>query len=101
MEGCHQAGRHQGRVKRDGHDTDDLFALVHARFLRSEFDFHAEYRPLRELMRRYRSRTIAFADASLVRMAELKPDAVVWTLDRDFQVYRKQSRQSMSLVTPW
>ncbi|MFN0300371.1 MAG: type II toxin-antitoxin system VapC family toxin [Burkholderiales bacterium] len=88
-------------LKRDGHDTDDLFALVHAGFLRSEFDFHAEYRQLRELMQRYRSRPMTFADACLVRMAELKPDAVVWTLDRDFQVYRKQSRQSLSLVAPW
>ena len=35
------------------------------------------------------------------RMAELKPDAVAWALDRDFQDYRKQGRQSLSLVAPW
>ena len=88
-------------LKREGHNTDDLFALVHAGFLRSEFEFHAEYRHLRDLMRRYRSRPMAFADACLVRMAELRPDATVWTLDRDFQFYRKQGRQTLSLVTPW
>ena len=62
-------------LKREGHNTDDLFALVHAGFLRSEFEFHAEYRHLRDLMRRYRSRPMAFADACLVRMAELRPEA--------------------------
>ena len=36
-----------------------------------------------------------------LRMAELRPDAAVWTLDRDFLVYRKQGRQSLSLVAPW
>jgi predicted nucleic acid-binding protein len=87
-------------LKRAGHRTDDLFALVDVGFLRSEFDFHAEYRHVRELMRRYRSRPMAFADACLVRMAELRPDACVWTLDSDFGFYRKNRRQTLSLVTP-
>jgi predicted nucleic acid-binding protein len=85
-------------LKREAYDTDDLFALVEVGFLRSEFDFHAEYRHVRDLMRRYRSRPMAFADACLVR-AELNPDAVVWTLDKDFQFYRKRGRQTLSLVT--
>lgn len=88
-------------LKREGHDTDLLFGLVEAGFLRSEFDFHAEYRSVRALMRRYRDRPMAFADACLVRMAELRPEAVVWTLDRDFSFYRKQGRQGLSLVAPW
>lgn len=88
-------------LKREGHDTDDLFALVETGFLRCEFDFHGEFAQVRELMRRYRARPMAFADACLVRMAELRPDACVWTLDRDFHVYRKHRRQTLSLVTPW
>jgi uncharacterized protein len=88
-------------LKRDGHDADSLFALVEAGFLRSDFDFHGEYRHVRDLMRRYRERPMSFADACLVRMAELDADACVWTLDRDFQVYRKNRRQTLSLVTPW
>lgn len=88
-------------LKREGHDTDLLFALVEAGFLRSGFDFPAEHAAVRKLMRRYREQPMAFADACLVRMAELRPEAVVWTLDRDFGVYRKQGRQSLSLVAPW
>lgn len=88
-------------LKRDGHDADSLFALVDAGFLRSDFDFHGEHRQVRDLMRRYRDRPMSFADACLVRMAELDADACVWTLDQDFHVYRKHRRQTLSLVTPW
>jgi uncharacterized protein len=88
-------------LKRAGHDTGELFALVEAGFVRCDFDFHAEHRRVRDLMHRYRDRPMAFADACLVRMAELKADSCVWTLDRDFQFYRKHGRHSISLVAPW
>jgi predicted nucleic acid-binding protein len=87
-------------LKRGGHRTDGLFALVETGFLRSDFDFHGEYRHVRDLMRRYRDRPMAFADACLVRMAELRPEASIWTLDSDFRVYRKNRRQTLSLVVP-
>jgi uncharacterized protein len=60
-------------LKRASHDTAGLFGLVEAGFLRSDFDFHAHYRHVRDLIRRYRERPMAFADACLVRMAELRP----------------------------
>ena len=88
-------------LKRVGHDTDKLFELIEAGFLRSEFDLHGEYRAVRDLMRRYRDMPMSFADACLVRMSEIHSDSVVWTLDRDFRVYRRNRRQTMSLVTPW
>lgn len=88
-------------LKREGHEVDHLFDLVHAGFLHSAFDFHAEYRVVRDLMRRYRERPMTFADACLVRMAELRPEALVWTLDKDFHFYRKLGRQTLSLVSPW
>ena len=69
--------------------------------LRSDFDLHAEYRAVRDLMRRYREMPMSFADACLVRMAEIHGDAVVWTLDRDFHVYRRHRRQTIPLVTPF
>jgi hypothetical protein len=43
---------------------------------------------------------MSFADACLVRMSELVPDASIWTLDADFRIYRKNQRQTISLVTP-
>lgn len=88
-------------LKREGHDTDDLFALIDAGFLRSEFRLQEEQNPVRDLMRRYRGQPMSFADACLVRMAELHEDACIWTLDRDFRVYRRHRRQSLALVAPW
>ena len=43
---------------------------------------------------------MAFADACLVRMAELRPEACIWTLDEDFRFYRRNGRQTLPLVAP-
>jgi uncharacterized protein len=88
-------------LKRARHNTDDLFALVEVGFLQSSFDFHDHYQRIRELMRRYKDLPMSFADACLVCMAEQLPSACIWTMDQDFQVYRKHGRQSLSVVTPW
>jgi predicted nucleic acid-binding protein len=87
-------------LKRLRHAVDDLFAFVETGFLRSDFDFQAEARHVRDLMRRYADQPMGFADACLVRMAELHDDASVWTVDADFRRYRKHRRRTLSLVIP-
>lgn len=87
-------------LKRAGHDPDGLFALAETGFLRSRFDFDRERPALRDLMRRYAKLPMAFADACLVRMAELNPGAAIWTLDADFRVYRQHRRQTLPLIAP-
>jgi hypothetical protein len=42
-----------------------------------------------------------FADATLVRMVELLPSAIVWTVDSDFQVYRQSNRKVIPTLAPW
>jgi predicted nucleic acid-binding protein len=49
---------------------------------------------------RYRSVPMSFADASLVRLSELMPHCVVATLDSDFNVYRRNGRHVIPLLTP-
>jgi len=88
-------------LERDGCPTDALFDLFEVGFLHCDFDFRREYRSIRDLMRRYREQPMSYADACLVRMAELRPTACVWTLDRHFQVYRRSNRQTIPLVAPW
>ena len=88
-------------LKRNGHAADDLFGLVDVGFLRIDFDFHEEYMRVRELMRRYRDRPMSYADACLVRMAELHRGASIWTLDRDLQFYRMHRRRALTLKAPW
>ena len=52
------------------------------------------------LMEQYRDVPMSLADACLVRMSELWPDASVFTLDSDFRVYRRNKRQSLPLICP-
>lgn len=87
-------------LKRAGHNGDDVFALIESGFVRIEFDFPGEFAAVRALMQRYRERPMSFADACLVRMAEMQADACIWTLDRDFTFYRTHRRQTLSLVSP-
>jgi predicted nucleic acid-binding protein len=52
------------------------------------------------LMRRYSNVPMSLADACLVRLAELVPHCVLFTLDRDFRIYRRHKREKMPLLIP-
>ena len=56
---------------------------------------------LESLMHRYADSPMSLADACLVRLAELRPNARVFTLDRHFQRYRRHGRQIIPLLAPW
>ena len=43
---------------------------------------------------------MSFADACLVRMAERYTEGVIFTLDNDFSIYRKNGRQMIPTLTP-
>ena len=60
-----------------------------------------EARALGRLMARYANVPMSFADACLVRLAELNLRARVMTLDRDFSIYRRDSRQVIPLIAPF
>lgn len=53
-----------------------------------------------ELMRTYSDLPMWFADACLVRMAELHDDGRVFTVDSDFRVYRKHGNEPIPVLTP-
>jgi predicted nucleic acid-binding protein len=54
-----------------------------------------------ELMARYRDVPMSLADACLVVMIEQNPDSVLFTLDRDFTIYRQQRRRLIPLIAPF
>ncbi len=87
-------------LKRHGRNEQGVFELLEGGHVQCEFSFRAERREVRELMHRYHEQPMSFADACLVRMAELDPEASIWTLDSDFRVYRRYGRQTLSLVMP-
>jgi predicted nucleic acid-binding protein len=51
-------------------------------------------------MERYHDLPMSFADACLVCMVENNPGSTVFTLDRDFSIYRQQRRRVIPLITP-
>jgi predicted nucleic acid-binding protein len=80
--------------------TTSLFALINSGLLDIDFSILAEGAALEKLVQRYANVPMSLADACLVRMAKLHPQAVVFTLDHDFQIYRLEGRQPIPLLMP-
>ncbi len=53
------------------------------------------------LMERYANVPMSFADACLVALAESTPGARLFTLDRDFLIYRQGDDQPLALLAPF
>ena len=60
-----------------------------------------ELAALRKLLKQYQDIEMDFADACVVRLAELHEGISVCTSDSDFKVYRRHGRQEIPLVAPW
>jgi predicted nucleic acid-binding protein len=87
-------------LKREGRETDSLFALLERGVLRVGLEIEDQLSDLRVLMRRYRDRPMSLADACLVRLAELHPRGVIFTLDADFRIYRRHGNKVIPVLMP-
>ena len=56
--------------------------------------------PVEALLKKYRSVPMSLADACLVRMSELHSSSCVFTLDSDFNLYRRNGRQVIPAIRP-
>jgi uncharacterized protein len=83
---------------RNGRET--LLQLLNHRQVEVQFDLNTELEMVVDLLKRYRSVPVSLADAELVRMAELYAQSSVFTLDSDFQIYRKNRDRIIPLITP-
>jgi len=88
-------------LRRRGHPLDKVFGLLQSEMVTLSFDMAKHWRALHGLARSYKDLSISLADACLVRMSELHHDSVVFTLDRDFLVYRRNGRQKIPLLAPF
>ncbi|WP_420634491.1 type II toxin-antitoxin system VapC family toxin [Candidatus Palauibacter sp.] len=68
--------------------------------LHPSFALANEIDTVAELVRKYREVPMSLADACLVRMSELHGTRPVFTLDRDFTIYRRIRRQRTLLLLP-
>ena len=72
--------------------------LVRDGLLRLPMTVEAEAPALGQLVSRNANVPMSLADACLVRLVELMPDASVLTLDDDFRIYRAKKTRVIQLV---
>lgn len=77
-----------------------LLQLLTNRHVEIRFDLQLELAAVLALLDRYKSVPASLADAELVRMSELYSHSYIFTLDSDFQVYRKNRNLPIPLITP-
>jgi predicted nucleic acid-binding protein len=80
--------------------VDSLLQLLERGHMTIPFHLTDELPAVSRLMKRYASVPMSFADACLVRMAELHTTSPVLTLDSDFRIYRKSSRAVIPTLMP-
>ena len=52
------------------------------------------------LLQKYSNIPISLADACLVRMTEIYTESLVLSIDSDFNIYRKNKRQVIPILSP-
>lgn len=80
--------------------TEAVLKLIERDLLRVAFALEPHLAEVRRLLRRYAQVPISFADACLVRLAELHAGSVLLTLDSDFRIYRMHGRRTIPAVLP-
>jgi predicted nucleic acid-binding protein len=77
-----------------------LTGLFRDGVVRLGFDLDGQFDIVAGLLAKYYDTPMSLADACLVRMSELHANARVFTLDSDFKLYRRNSRQTIPLIYP-
>ena len=80
--------------------SQKVFELVHRSLLTLPFTLSQETSAITHLLDKYHNIPISLADACLVRMSELYLRASIFTLDRDFKVYRRRGREVIPTLMP-
>ncbi|MEA5467556.1 type II toxin-antitoxin system VapC family toxin [Spirulina sp. 06S082] len=79
---------------------DAIMGLVRCGYVKVPFHFNDEVSAIAELMQKYKSVPMSFADACLVRMSELIAGSSTLTLDSDFRIYRKNRTEVITVIIP-
>ena len=88
-------------LQRARQTTEALCALLERKIVSVEYSVRTELAATLRLLRRYANVSMSFADACLVRMAEVFDDVAIFTTDSDFEIYRRHGRQVIPLITPY
>ncbi|MBM3883619.1 MAG: PIN domain-containing protein [Verrucomicrobia bacterium] len=81
--------------------VEALMSFIDRHALEVQFSAPEHWPDLRRLLKKYAELPMSFADACLVRMAELAGHFRVLTTDRHFQLYRRHGRDVIPLLAPF
>jgi uncharacterized protein len=87
-------------IQRAGGRPVDLIRKVAQRSLEIGIDLDEDAAGIESLMQRYADTPMSLADACLVRLTERFADCRLFTLDSDFEHYRRNGRQVIRLLHP-
>ena len=79
---------------------DSVMQMIQRKITAVSFHLDEHIQPVKKLLLKYRSVPISLADACLIRMSELHPDSRIFTLDSDFNLYRKDRRRIIPTIMP-
>jgi predicted nucleic acid-binding protein len=79
---------------------EPLLELIDRGVINPDFSIASEARAISELMSRYAEIPMSLADACLVRLSEVHERSLVFTLDSDFEIYRRMRTKVIPLVSP-
>jgi predicted nucleic acid-binding protein len=88
-------------LQRGGGKTDGLREILRRKVVMSGFTSTHSLDRAFELMAAYQDVPMSLADACLVVMIEQNPGSVLFTLDRDFSIYRQHRRRLIPLIAPF
>jgi predicted nucleic acid-binding protein len=80
--------------------SNRVIQLIQRKILRISFHLEEHIDPVNKLLIKYQSVPMSLTDACLVRMSELHSNSSVFTLDSDFNLYRKNGRQVIPSIMP-
>ncbi len=87
-------------IHRAGGRPADLIRKLDQGVLEIALDLGREARTIEVLLKRYEDTPMSLADACLVRISEQIADCCLFTLDSDFDHYRRNGRQLIPLLRP-
>lgn len=87
-------------IQRFGGKPANLVRKVAEGVLVVGLDLAQDAASVETLLDRHHDTPMSLADACLVRLSERIPDSRVFTLDTDFEHYRRNGRQLIPLIAP-
>jgi predicted nucleic acid-binding protein len=83
-----------------GNSRQALAEMCNRGILSISFDLKSDLKSVLKLLQKYADTPMDFADACLVQMVENLESAKVWTVDSDFQIYRRSNRRVIPTLSP-